>query len=195
MQSAIASLPADTPITVSADTSYAVSSIGAVTESIGLVPKDTPVTVTALTGSSVDDVMAVSNAIAGVDSKTVYLDVVTRYSTIGTPARATRHGGIPRYAHGGIITELAEAGPELLHFAGGGVMPIVDRGIYAVPPHTYVSPNNTGSTRRDAPLVYIENITVGAGATPADAQGIVDQIVSSLDRAIEHRLRGGGLSA
>lgn len=206
VQSAIDNLPKSTEVSITAATSDAIGSIGAVTESIGLVPKATDVTVSALTGSSVADVLAVSDAIAGVDSKTVYINVITAYSSTGSPSGFTgntyvRHGGVPGYAMGGVLFEAGEAGAELAHFAGGGTALIPSHGLYMAPPGTYIEPANSVATKLSpgmgmgGPLVYIENITVGAGASPADAQVIADQIVDRLDRAIEHRLRGGGLSA
>lgn len=77
--------------------------------------------------------------------KTMTINVVTAYSTIGTPSVGARHGGIPGYARGGVVAELAEAGPEVLHFANGGVATVWDHGVYDIPRGTYVSPNNTGS--------------------------------------------------
>jgi hypothetical protein len=51
-------------------------------------------------------------------------------------------GGIPGFASGGVMFRGAEAGPEVLHFAGGGSTPIYHDGIYSAPPNTYVSPAN-----------------------------------------------------
>lgn len=198
VQSTIDSLPKDTPITVTASTSDAISSINAVTETIALVPKSTEVTVSASTGDAVANINAVIDAMNSVYSKTVVLDVVTQYTTVGTPAAGARgvarHGGIPGYAHGGVLFEGGEAGPELAHFATGGTALLPSHALYLAPPHTYISPNNTGSARHDAPFVNIEQLVVGGNTTPADAGEIATMIVNSLDRAIEHRLRGGGLS-
>jgi hypothetical protein len=94
------------------------------------------------------DAFAAINAISdydGVTLATSYYNVVTRYSSVGSPGGGggayQRHGGIPGYAHGGMIpVELAEAGMELLHFANGGVAPVFDRGVYGVPGGAYVEP-------------------------------------------------------
>ncbi|MGB3305498.1 MAG: hypothetical protein WBA63_04875 [Thermomicrobiales bacterium] len=202
VQSAIDALPKDTPIAVTASTSDAVSSINAVTETIALVPKSTEVTVSALTGDAVANINAVISALDSVYSKTVVLDVVTQYTTIGSPSAGARgvarHGGVPGYAMGGVLFEAGEAGPEMAHFAGGGTALIPDHGLYVAPPHTYIEPANSVATKlspgTDGPLVNIEQLIVGAGATPADADAIAREIITRLERALEHRLRGGGLA-
>lgn len=96
-------------------------------------------------------VNAVNNLTVNDKYMTIYATTV--YSSIGTPGLGLRHGGIAGYAHGGIPVELAEAGSELLHFAGGGTMPIYNHGYYTVPPMTYVSPANTRSTERASIVV------------------------------------------
>ncbi len=157
-------------IPVDADTTSAVTAIGDVTgmtidDKTAVILGDNGAAVSAIdtvNTSTIDDktltvgadASAAYGAIDAVNNTPVYdktmtINVVTAYSTIGTPSIGSRHGGIPGYARGGIVTELAEAGPELLHFASGGSVPIFDRGIYTVPPMTYVSPANTGTARGD----------------------------------------------
>jgi hypothetical protein len=103
--------------------------------------------------SAVSAINSVNNM--AVYDKTMTINVITAYSSTGTPSIGARHGGVPGYAHGGIPVELAEAGRELLHFANGGVLPISDRGIYAIPEHTYVSPNNAVGNTTVAPTIQI----------------------------------------
>lgn len=81
------------------------------------------------------------NAINALDGRTA----TTYIRTVGMAPTASALGGVPGYASGGIPVELAEWGPERLHFANGGMLDIMQRGIYAVPPNTYVSPNNAVS--------------------------------------------------
>jgi hypothetical protein len=131
-----------------------------------------------------------------VADKTMTINVVTAYSTTGTPPKATRHGGIPGYATGGVLFEAGEAGPEIAHFAGGGSAVLPSHAYYVAPQGTYIEPANSARGKLGGgPLVHIENITIGAGADPASAQAIVREIVTRLDRALEHRDRSGGLVA
>lgn len=90
---------------------------------------------------------------------TSYIDIVTRnyQQNILMPRGNRRHGGIAGYAEGGIVAELAEAGSERLHFAGGGTAIVHDRGLYNVPEHTYVSPHNAASNTYGAPNITIVN--------------------------------------
>jgi len=101
--------------------------------------------------AAMNAIQAVNNTAVNDKYMTIYATTV--YSSIGTPGVGLRHGGVPGYAHGGIPVELAEAGSELLHFAGGGTMPIYNHGYYTVPPMTYVSPANTRSTERASIVV------------------------------------------
>lgn len=100
-----------------------------------------------LTINAADHASGAINAVNDMTVNDKYMTIyaTTVYSSIGTPGLGLRHGGIAGYAHGGIPVELAEAGSELLHFAGGGTMPIYNHGYYTVPPMTYVSPANTGT--------------------------------------------------
>lgn len=136
---------------------------------------------------------------------TSYIDIVTRTSTVnygGGSGLAERHGGIPAYASGGVLFRGGEAGPELAHFAGGGTALLPRDDLYIAPAGTVIEPANSAATKltpgyglRGGPLVHIENITIGAGADPGSADAIVREIVTRLDRALEHRDRSGGLVA
>jgi hypothetical protein len=60
---------------------------------------------------------------------------ITRFTTQGSPV------GPRAFANGGIVqAALAEAGPELLHLAGGGMAVVPNRGVYGVPDGSYVTP-------------------------------------------------------
>ena len=121
-------------------------------------------------------------------SATVYLNTVntTAYRTI----QASRHGGIPTYAHGGVIAELAENGPEMLHFANGGTAPVFNRGIYGLPDHTYVSPSNTGSVSYGGTTF---NITVNGGDVESIRRVFADEIVPKIQSAVHEQRRGMGV--
>ncbi|MGB3328448.1 MAG: hypothetical protein WBA46_05795 [Thermomicrobiales bacterium] len=151
-------------------------------------------------------IQGVIDLMGSFESKTVTLSVVTAYSTTGSPTNYSggsglgeRHGGIPAYATGGVVFHGGEAGMELAHFAGGGIAPMPWHGLYEVPAGTRIEPHNSVITklspggRLGGPLVNIENITIGAGADPSSAQAIVSEIITRLDRALEHRDRAGGL--
>lgn len=204
-------------VAVTADTSAATTAIGEVTSTE--IPDKTAIVLGDNTGAmqSIGDVNSAAidaktltiggangdaiSAINEVNNMAVYdkymtINVVTAYSTIGSPSGAgylsERHGGIPGYAHGGIPVELAEGNrAELLSFANGGVMPIFQHGIYEVPPHTYVSPSNTG-TAYGGP-----NITVdfsGAVFNNTDAEAMdrwaQERLVPALRRVIQDERRG-----
>lgn len=154
-------------IPVTADTSAATSDISAVTASeipakTAVILGDNAGAMSAIDATNLREVSGKTLAIGGdnesamsaisavnnaaVNDKYMTIYATTVYSSIGTPGIGLQHGGIAGYAHGGIPVELAEAGAEVLHFASGGSVPIFDRGIYSVPPMTYVSPANTGTT-------------------------------------------------
>lgn len=71
--------------------------------------------------------------------------IETQYTVTGSDGStrdrgsgSSRLGGVVGYRNGGIPVELAEAGPELLHFRNGGSAWAMNRGIYNVPRGTYV---------------------------------------------------------
>lgn len=94
-----------------------------------------------------EDAYADINAISaynGTVLATSYIDIVTRQTTVSGVAGFTqRHGGFPGYEHGGVIFEAAEAGPELLHLQGGGIVPLPTHGLYSAPSGSYVEPANS----------------------------------------------------
>lgn len=136
-----------------------------------------------------------------VEDKTMTINVVTSYSTIGTPPKATEHGGLLAYANGGLIPHIAGEGsrpggpyrPEIAHYANGGMAVLPFEGLYANPPGTYISPAPANPGAGRGALVNIEQIVIGAGADPSMARTITKEIVMRLDRALEHLDRTGGL--
>lgn len=71
---------------------------------------------------------------------TSYVDIVTRFSSIGSPT-AMSGGIIDEYASGGYVAaRLGEAGGELLHLASGGYAYAPGDGLYMTPLGSYVSP-------------------------------------------------------
>lgn len=88
--------------------------------------------------TSAQNMIDAMSAYDGATLATTYVDVVNRTRSIP----GDYLGGIAGYANGGMVVELAENGPEILHFASGGTALVPNRGIYEVPAATYVSPNN-----------------------------------------------------
>jgi hypothetical protein len=77
------------------------------------------------------------------DGKTITIDVVTQYSTIGTPSNAVSgsprmFGGVAGYAGGGTVIRAGEVAPEWIDHPGGGMRAMTD-GLYAVPRGSYVN--------------------------------------------------------
>lgn len=74
---------------------------------------------------------------------TSYINIVTRYFNNGGggPGQA-QHGMVAGYANGGVIAELAEVGPEIVHFANGGTGIAAQRGLYNLTPGDRVLPAN-----------------------------------------------------
>jgi hypothetical protein len=100
------------------------------------------------------DTSAVQNALAtysgGGVIGTYYVDIVTRQSG----PSPFRHGGVPGFAHGGIVARAAENNrPEVAHFANGGMARLENEGNYLFPPHTLISPSNTSRDSGGTPVV------------------------------------------
>lgn len=72
------------------------------------------------------------------DGRNAYSTITTEYITIASERNSRGHGGIAGYATGGVVAEMAEWGPELLHFPNGGVALARNPGIYTVPAGTLV---------------------------------------------------------
>jgi len=71
--------------------------------------------------------------------ETIYTVTGSDGETRGRGSGTNRLGGVVGYANGGtVMAELAEAGPELLHFRNGGSAWAMQRGVYNVPKGTYV---------------------------------------------------------
>lgn len=143
--------------------------------------------------AAIDAINTVNNM--AVYDKTMTISVVTAYSSVGTPSgfSAFQHGGIPRKAHGGVPVTLAEVGPELLHFANGGTMPIYGHGNYTVPPMTYVSPANTRSVGGPSIVVDLSGSTfVGTSRAQMD-DWAKTSLIPSIRRVIQDERMGQAL--
>lgn len=146
-------------VAITADSSAAMQTIGEVTgttipDKTAVVLGDNSGAMTAIAdvgSSTIDgktltiggDNVAALSAIQAVNDTAVYdktmtINVVTAYSTIGTPSIGLGLGGVARYATGGVVASMAEWGPELLHFPNGGTALARTPGLYNVPSGTYV---------------------------------------------------------
>jgi hypothetical protein len=88
--------------------------------------------------------IALAAAFNGMNSTATITTVYRTIGGTGAVGPTQRHGGMPGFAHGGTVVPFwgAEAGAELMHFAGGGTMPIYGEGVHFAPANTYVSPAN-----------------------------------------------------
>jgi hypothetical protein len=103
---------------------------------------DTATTTANTVDNSSGVLSSITNMLSALNGKVATSYVKTVYSASGTRELPFAMGGIPGFASGGVMFRGAEAGPEVLHFAGGGSTPIYHDGIYSAPPNTYVSPAN-----------------------------------------------------
>lgn len=122
------------------------------TDAIKLIPNANP-TIT-LTGgdSTLETVGLVGEALGKLDGTTAntYINTIKSITDLGTTGSAggavtgstpatgdQRVGGFLTFANGGVVS-LAEAGPEMLRFANGGIAMAMNPGLYAVPNQTLV---------------------------------------------------------
>lgn len=147
------------------------------------------------------------NAIPTSKTSTITTNVVTAYSSTGSPSRGVS-GAIKEARLGGVVQELATGGvanyvpfygaegnrPELLHFANGGTAPIYTEGVYAVPPMTYVSPANANPGLSGGGDIYLSIPIHGNVYGISDlTQQVLREMVPALKDVIED-VRGGQVS-
>jgi hypothetical protein len=146
-------IPETENVSVITNTILAIQSLNNVTSAARTIPESESVSVSVIgAAAAIGQLHAVANAANSIPasrSTTITTNVVTAYSTVGRPAPSPfrrRHGGmIPGYAHGGVLFEAGEAGPEIAHFAGGGMAHLPTHGFYEGPPNTYISPANAST--------------------------------------------------
>ena len=125
----------------------ATTMLSGVTGAANSIPDSASVTVSAPgAASAAAALFAVANAANSIPSSvstTVTTNVVTAYSTIGSPAgfTAVRHGGIPAFAGGGLF-RAGEAGYEQAVYPGGLTVGLPTDGLYATRQAPYVRPAN-----------------------------------------------------
>lgn len=125
----------------------ATTMLSGVTGAANSIPDSASVTVSApgaaAAASALYAVASAANSIPSSVSTTVTTNVVTAYSTIGSPAgfTAVRHGGIPAFAGGGLF-RAGEAGYEQAVYPGGLTVGLPTDGLYATRQAPYVRPAN-----------------------------------------------------
>lgn len=116
-------------------------------ETLGGVPDDVRTQITLDGAAAFHEALdAAVNHLNNVNGQTATFYINTQQTgvAIGNPNgpsidnNENRLGGVVGYRNGGVMAQLAEAGPELLHFRNGGSAWAMDRGVYNVPKGTYV---------------------------------------------------------
>jgi len=106
------------------------------------------------------------NSIPTSRQTTLYVTTIKDFIGDSGSPLGGRLGGVIGYANGGTVrAELAEAGPELLHFRNGGSAWAMNRGVYNVPKGTYVDTapasklkaggNQGGGIHLHNPTIYV----------------------------------------
>lgn len=160
-------------VTITGDESAAMASIGAVGHNLATLDGSTALVVINAQDNATAVIQDVGSSLAGLDAAsatvmiygnaddayadiadiqayngtilaTSYMDIVTRYSSSGSPTMA--HGGVvEEYASGGVVIRAGEVGEEIAHFPMGGTALLPRDGLYNVPAGTYISPHNAVS--------------------------------------------------
>jgi hypothetical protein len=130
----------------------------------------------------ISSVISLLNSVPRSVTTTLTTNVVTNYITTGTPAFSPfAHGGVvDSYASGGVIAQMAENGPEMLHFPNGGVAIAPTPGMYTVPQGTYVD---------TAPATAAKLSGMGGGFTLVNNGTIIG--VPDLERQITRTISEG----
>jgi hypothetical protein len=146
-------------------------------------------------------IASVSGALSALNGKTAttYINTVytTTYQTVGSPGGMFfGHGGVvDNYATGGVVAEMGEWGPEMLHFPNGGVAMARTPGIYSVPQGTYVDTAPATAAKVQSLSGGI-NVTINvAGSVGVDdlTEQVTRQLVPALQRAASQHMRSYGL--
>jgi hypothetical protein len=132
----------------------------------------------------------------GVVLATSYHDIVTRYSSVGTPVRAEMMGGVvSEFAMGGVTIRAGEVGPEVAHFPMGGTALLPHDGFYNVPANTYISPHNgvrngdVGGITIHAPITVQGHVI---GVSDLTEQVMREMAPAMADAMRQHRRSMGG---
>jgi hypothetical protein len=136
---------ADGTITVNfgdsqSQTTDLIASIDALTLALGGIPPDVKVTMVAEDHITAE-AYAVQGALDLIDGRVVTTYLKTVNTNLFDQLNRNMHGGVVgKYASGGVVAEMGEAGPELLQFPTGGWGLAATHSFYNVPPGTSVLP-------------------------------------------------------
>jgi hypothetical protein len=135
---------------------------------------------------------AIASQIFGLNGMTATTYVITEYiSNYSSNMSAVGHGGVAGYAVGGVVAEMAEWGPELLHFPNGGVALARDRGLYSVPQGTYVDTAPATAYKLGGGVGVTININ-GPASWDDAAEQVSRKIVPAIQRAMREHERSLG---
>jgi len=151
------------------------------------------------TATTVDSASGVLNNVANLLGSLNGREAITYITTVNRTvssdiSRGKALGGVVGYANGGIPAELAEWGTERLHFANGGTALVHNRGIYEVPPNTYVSPNNAVGNGGSGGLMVQIDVHGNIYGIGDLAEQVTAQIVPAISEATGTRFREQGVS-
>jgi hypothetical protein len=129
-------------------------------------------------------------------SVTAYIHTVSTFSGSSLSPLGYAHGGVvDGYAAGGVVAQMAEYGPEMLHFPNGGVALARSPGIYNIPQNTYVdTADSTASKLGGFSRGVVVNLTINGNVGIDDiAEQVTRQLVPAIQRASSAYLRGYGM--
>jgi hypothetical protein len=178
--------------TVSADTSQAVSAVTDAQNQVDTFGRSSASATIGVVDNATGVIYGAINALGDFAGRTA-----TAYiQTIDLGVSGTRRGlgGVASYATGGMVrAEMAEWGPELLHFPNGGVALARDRGIYSVPQGTYVdtapaTAQKLGGMGSPAISIHIH----GPSSWDDAAEQVSRKLVPAIQRAMREHDRSLG---
>jgi hypothetical protein len=131
---------------------------------------------------------SIRSQLDGLYDKTIYVTTVHQSIRAGADLGL---GGVAGYAVGGVVAEMAEWGPELLHFPNGGVALARDRGLYSVPQGTYVDTAPATAYKLGGGVGVTININ-GPASWDDAAEQVSRKIVPAIQRAMREHERSLG---
>jgi hypothetical protein len=143
--------------------------------------------------SKINSVIDLLNSVPASVTTTLTTNLVTNYITTGTPG-GVGFGGVAGYANGGVVAELAEWGPELVHYPSGGMGLAVNRGMYNLPVGSYVdtAPSTTAKLSSFGGVTLNMTINGNVGIDNI-AEEVTRRIVPAIQQAANQHLRSYGL--
>jgi hypothetical protein len=144
--------------------------------------------------ATIYSVIGAMNSLDGMVSNSyinTYVTTISSFIGSGTSPLGNALGGVAGYAVGGVVAEMAEWGPELLHFPNGGVALARDRGLYSVPQGTYVDTAPATAYKLGGGVGVTININ-GPASWDDAAEQVSRKIVPAIQRAMREHERSLG---